>query len=109
MFDKTKALDVFAISEETFDELLKEFIVQADAKTNAIGTALDRNDIEAAARELHSFKGVAGNMRLDDCYHAVIAVELALSNKDCAEAVRMTVVLRSCVNEIRGSIKTQKD
>jgi len=36
MFEKKKALDVFQISEEAYDELLKEFIAQADVKIKAV-------------------------------------------------------------------------
>lgn len=58
MFEKTKALEVFQISEETYDELLKEFVVQADLKIRAVESALENGDTETAAKEIHSFKGV---------------------------------------------------
>lgn len=105
MFDKKKALDVFKISEEVYDALLKEFIVQAEQKISAVASALENNDTETAASEIHSFKGVAGNMRLDDCFKAIIAVESALRSHDCASAKKHLQLLRSCVDEIRGSIK----
>ena len=108
MFEKKKALDVFQISEEAYDELLKEFIVQADAKIIAVASALEHDDTETAAREIHSFKGVAGNMRLDDCYNAVAAVESALRSKDAAAAGKHLACLRSCVDEIRLGIRQER-
>lgn len=104
MFDKKKALAVFKISEEEYDELLNEFIAQAEQKINAVASALDNNDTETAAGETHSFKGVAGNMRLDDCYDAIVAVESALRSHDCASAKQQVLRLRTCVAEIRSSI-----
>jgi HPt (histidine-containing phosphotransfer) domain-containing protein len=106
MFDKTKALDVFKISEEAYDELLKEFIVQAEQKISAVASALECEDTETAAKEIHSFKGVAGNMRLDDCYNAVVAVENALKAKNCAAAEKQLLFLRSCVEELRRGIRS---
>lgn len=108
MFDKTKALDVFKISEEAYDDLLKEFIVQAEQKTGAVASALEKSDMETAAREIHSFKGVAGNMRLDDCYNAVVAVENALRSKDASAAGKHLAALRSCIDEIRLSIRQKR-
>jgi HPt (histidine-containing phosphotransfer) domain-containing protein len=105
MFEKTKALDVFQISVEEYDELLKEFIVQADLKIKAVESALENGDAETVAREIHSFKGVAGNMRLDDCYEAVKAVESALRSNDNASAKKLLLSLRTCVDEIRASIQ----
>jgi HPt (histidine-containing phosphotransfer) domain-containing protein len=104
MFEKKKALDVFRISEEAYDELLKEFIAQADVKIKAVEGALENGDTETAAREIHSFKGVAGNMRLDDCYRAVVAVESALRSNDGVEALKHLLSLRTCVDEIRASV-----
>jgi HPt (histidine-containing phosphotransfer) domain-containing protein len=105
MFDKTKALEVFKISEEVYDELLKEFIVQAGEKISAVSAALEHGDAEKAAREIHSFKGVAGNMRLDDCYNAIVAVESSLRSNDCASAILQLRLLRTCVDELRSCIK----
>jgi|GEM_PF-1335755 Hpt domain. len=108
MFEKKKALDVFQISEEEYDELLKEFIVQADLKIQAVESALENGDTEMAAREIHSFKGVAGNMRLDDCYNAVVAVESALRSNDGESAKKRLLSLRTCVDEIRTCVKSDR-
>ena len=108
MFEKKKALDVFQISEEAYDELLKEFIAQADVKIKVVEGALENGDTETAAREIHSFKGVAGNMRLDDCYRAVVAVESALRSNNGAEAKKQLPSLRTSVDEIRESVTPRK-
>jgi HPt (histidine-containing phosphotransfer) domain-containing protein len=104
MFEKKKALDVFQISEEAYDELLKEFIAQADVKIKAVEGALENGDTETAAREIHSFKGVAGNMRLDDCYQATIAIESAIRSNDKASIEHWFIDLRRWVDEIRLSV-----
>ena len=107
MFDKTKALNVFQITEDEYDELLKEFLGQAEAKIRAAESALKNGDMETAAREMHSLKGVAGNMRLDDCYNAAIAVESALRSNDTASIEHWFSILYRWVNEIRVCLQPE--
>jgi HPt (histidine-containing phosphotransfer) domain-containing protein len=104
MFDKTKALNVFQIAEGEYDELLKEFLVQAGTKIETTESALKNGDIETAAREMHSLKGVAGNMRLDDCYKVVVVLESALRSNDGESAKKCLPSLRTSVDEIRESV-----
>jgi HPt (histidine-containing phosphotransfer) domain-containing protein len=105
MFDKSKALNFFQISEDMYDELLKEFLGQAEEKIGAVESALKNGDTETAAREMHSLKGVAGNMRLDDCYNAAIAVESAVRSNDKASIEHWFLTMHQCVDEIRVSLQ----
>jgi HPt (histidine-containing phosphotransfer) domain-containing protein len=107
MFDKTKALNVFQITEDEYDELLKEFIVQAETKIKTLESALKNGDTDTAAREIHSLKGVAGNLRLDDCYQAAIAIESAIQSNDKASIEHWFIDLRRWIDEICVSL--QKD
>lgn len=104
MIDKSKALNEFRISEAEYDELLREFIVQTDGRLPAIETALDAGDRAGASREIHALKGVAGNMRLDDCYNAAAAFESATKSADAASQRIWLSKLRRFVDEIRLSI-----
>ena len=105
MFDKTKALNVFQITENEYDELLREFVDQAGIKIETAESALKKGDAETVAREIHSLKGVAGNMRLDDCYNAAIAVESAMRSNDKASIDHWFIYLRRSVDEIRVCIQ----
>ena len=67
-------------------------------RNSGVESALEDGDTGTAANGIRSFKGVAGNMRLDDCYNAVVSVESALRAKDCAEALKRLPSMRSCVD-----------
>lgn len=102
--DKTKALDDFRISEELYDEMLEEFAVQADEIMAVIERALNSGNTGEAAEQAHSLKGAAGNMRLDECYNVVRAIELAIRSSSRVQVAKELSKLRDAVGEIRAAI-----
>jgi HPt (histidine-containing phosphotransfer) domain-containing protein len=105
MIDKTSAMNVFQITEEEYDELLSDFIEQANQKIQNIESALKNNDIPVLAREIHAMKGVAGNMRLNDCYETIVSIETALKAGNNALVKSGVSGFRDCIEEIRLSVK----
>jgi HPt (histidine-containing phosphotransfer) domain-containing protein len=106
MIDKKKALDDFQITEKEYDELLVEFVAQADEKIIGIEASLREGNLQEAAQLAHSLKGVSGNMRLDDCYRFSSAIDGALKNIPPLPIDASLSDLKSAVDEVRKSIRS---
>jgi HPt (histidine-containing phosphotransfer) domain-containing protein len=104
MIDKTRALRDFGISEDVLDEMLKEFIVQADGFAADIEKSTHKNDFDAAVRPAHSLKGVSGNLRLDACYKTAVSLEASVKAHDGPACKRALVELRKNIEDIKISI-----
>ena len=104
MIDKTRALRDFGISEAVLDEMLKEFIVQAEGFAGEIENSAQENDFVAPARQAHSLKGVSGNLRLDTCYETAVSLEASVKAHDGPACRRALVELRKNIEDIRTSI-----
>jgi HPt (histidine-containing phosphotransfer) domain-containing protein len=105
MLDKTAALEALQITEEIYDELLVEFLADADEELAALDAALRTTDFPKASSVAHSLKGMAGNLRLDTCYNIALAIESAAKAGDSASVEGDSVALRSAVEEIRHSMR----
>jgi|WetSurMetagenome_2_1015567.scaffolds.fasta_scaffold211004_3 HPt (histidine-containing phosphotransfer) domain-containing protein len=105
MIDKSKAMNDFQITEQIYDELLTDFVVQADERIKAFESAVKNNDRKEAADIAHSLKGVAGNLRLDDCYNIARSIEIALKGNERATLDSEIANLKKAVAEIRTVIK----
>lgn len=105
MLDKSKAMNDFQITEEVYDELLADFVAQAEEKTKDIESTVKRGGIKEAADIAHSLKGVAGNLRLDDCYNIARSIELALKGNTLETIESEVSNLKKAVKEIRAVIK----
>ena len=105
MINKQKALDDFQISEKELDEMLSEFVVQADDTINAIEKKLGEGKVHEAERCAHSLKGVSGNLRLDECFRIATILDDYLKKNESAPAVRILGELKKAVEEVRGSIR----
>jgi two-component system, sensor histidine kinase and response regulator len=105
MLDKSKAMNDFQITEQLYDELLTDFVAQADEKIKAIESAVKKGGMKEAADIAHSLKGVAGNLRLDDCYTIARSIEVALKGKERATVEGEISNLKKAVDEIRAVLK----
>jgi HPt (histidine-containing phosphotransfer) domain-containing protein len=105
MIDKKRALDDFQITEKDFDEMLVEFVTQADETIINLKKELSEGNIETAERFAHSLKGVAGNMRLDNCYRVASDVDAALKLGPPVSIEALLVDLKKAVDEVRSSIR----
>ncbi len=107
MLNKKRALDDFQITEEMYDEMLVEFVQQTKETIVAIEQTMQRGAVQEAERCAHSLKGVAGNLRLDDCYTIAAALDGALK-KDPPEPIDgYLVALKKALDEIRASVKVR--
>ena len=105
MIDKSKALNVFHITEQEYDEMLVEFVAQARAQSSAIGTAIEQGALDKAAVVAHSLKGVSGNLRLDACFNIAKNIEFALKENKTGEIKEILFDLENAIQEIADSIK----
>jgi HPt (histidine-containing phosphotransfer) domain-containing protein len=104
MIDKSIAMRVFQIDERQYDELLEEFVVQADEKIAVIETNVRERNLKEAVAAAHSLKGVAGNLRLDDCYAVAQRIEAALKGNDLAALESIASDFKKAVTEIRAAL-----
>jgi len=54
------------ISEDFYDELVRDFLADALSQVDALEKSLKGGDIESAKGIIHSLKGVSANIRLND-------------------------------------------
>jgi two-component system, sensor histidine kinase and response regulator len=106
MIDKKKALDDFQITEKDYDEMLVEFIAQADDSIIRIEATLREGAIVEAERFAHSLKGVAGNLRLEACYLVASEIDAVLKKGPPVFIDQLLSDLRKTIDEIRASILT---
>jgi HPt (histidine-containing phosphotransfer) domain-containing protein len=104
MIDKSRALQDFGITVDILDEMLKEFVVQAEDNGRVIENLVGGGDFAAAARVAHSLKGVSGNMRLDNCYKTAVALETSVKAGDAFACASHLATLRADIEEIRKSV-----
>jgi HPt (histidine-containing phosphotransfer) domain-containing protein len=105
MIDKQKALDIFHITLEEYDEMLVEFVTQADEKITEIEKLIKEGKGVDAERQTHSLKGVSGNLRLDDCYLAASQIDAALKNEQSISSNPDLTDLKRAIDEIRASVR----
>ena len=105
MIDKKKALDDFQITEKDFDEMLVEFVTQADENIRSMEKALLEGKVQEAERFAHSLKGVAGNMRLDNCFLVATKVDAVLKMGPPVSVETLLGDLKKAVDEVRLSIR----
>ena len=105
MIDKKRALDDFLITETEYDEMLSEFVLQADETARSIERAIGEGKITEAERFAHSLKGVSGNLRLDECCRIATDVDEHLKAGEGASASALLRDLGKAVDEVRRSIR----
>lgn len=102
--DKKKAMHTFGISESDYDELLFEFVEIAGSKLAQLEKMLDSNDFENASACIHSIKGMAGNMQLDDCYSTAVSIELEVNSGKIENVKALLDKIRAHIREISTAI-----
>ncbi len=78
--DYTGAMDRFAGNEALYVRLATKFL--DDQHFEAFENAMANSDFEQAQREVHSLKGVAGNLSFANLYSSACLVNDALRNND---------------------------
>jgi HPt (histidine-containing phosphotransfer) domain-containing protein len=108
MIDKSKAMRDYQLTEEQYDEMLVEFVAQADAAAASLASAVPAGRVKEAADAAHSLKGVAGNLRLDDCCVIARNIEIALKGNAPGTVEAEITNLKKAVEEVRTVIKKAK-
>jgi HPt (histidine-containing phosphotransfer) domain-containing protein len=107
MINKQKALDDFQITEKEYDELLGEFIIQADDKIVGIRQCISTGNMVEAEYHAHSLKGVAGNLRLETCYRITSLIDDVLKKNHSVGIDDLLLELVKSIDEVRSSITAQ--
>ena len=107
--DKSKALADFNISEQEYDELLSEFVEQAEKHIIMIEKAMTAGAMNDASEHAHSLKGMAGNMRLDTCFDIARDIESNLKKGVTEYLDRRIADLKIAVAVIRDSIQLTRE
>jgi two-component system sensor histidine kinase/response regulator len=81
-------------NSEVYLRLLREFPAAQAGELGAIGQALFAKDLEGAQPLIHTLKGLAGNLSINDLFKASVALEMALPAADWAENSRLFELLR---------------
>ncbi len=81
-----------------FERLALKFL--DDRHVEALQRALEKGDVQAAYREAHGLKGVAGNLSFAELYRVSSALSDALAVGDLASAVRMAPLLVQAHKEV---------
>jgi HPt (histidine-containing phosphotransfer) domain-containing protein len=105
MIDKKQALDDFQITEEMYDEMLVEFVAQAEEKVCFIEEELQKKNTKEAEQHTHSLKGVAGNLRLNRCFMIASAIDKVLKSDSSPSLAAEILDLKNAIDEVRNSIK----
>ena len=87
------------LSEDIYDELLKEHLEQTGVRCQEIDAALVAEDIDQAGHIAHSIKGASGNLRLHELYDKAKAVEQSAKNKEDVDSIRLKLDLLHRVTE----------
>ncbi len=69
------------ISENVYDELVNEIILQIKGQIPELKGLLNRNDFDSMAKIAHSIKGSSGNLRFTKMQEAAKALEFAVKEK----------------------------
>jgi HPt (histidine-containing phosphotransfer) domain-containing protein len=105
MVDKKQALEDFQITEDMYDEMLVEFVTQAEEKIRRIVEELEKGNSEEAEQHAHSLKGVAGNLRLTRCFEIASAIDKVLKVDPKPSLGPEIQDLKNAVTEVRESIR----
>jgi HPt (histidine-containing phosphotransfer) domain-containing protein len=107
MLDKSAALEVFKVTEDVLDGIIREFLVLAAKDLGAIRDGLESQAWTDVGHRVHSFKGMAGNLRLDLCHRRAMELEKALASEDPSGLSTALLRLEEAVEEVREAMGGQ--
>jgi two-component system, sensor histidine kinase and response regulator len=105
MFDKKEAIKEYGITEEFYDGLLKEFLIQARNNLPILENSITAGDYKEAQSIIHSLKGAAGNLRVTSAYHIAITLENAVRTNKVQEINDNTFKLKTYIDELCLELK----
>ena len=90
------------LPEEMYDEIVLDFITQANEEIISMKEALNNNDFDSVSKIAHSIKGSSGNLRIYDVQLISRSIETeakVMKNKDSLE--QQIIFLEQSVDRIK--------
>lgn len=101
--DKQKALDELGITEDFYNELISDFIVQAARAVKNLDGAREKGDFGELAGIAHLIKGSAGNLRIEEIYLICKELELCCKEGKDKEVIEQGVCrLKAAIEEFKN-------
>lgn len=82
VIDKTQALERLAGNEALLNMLINKFITGNQTTSDSITQTINQGDLEAASHIVHSVKGAAGNLSMNDLFISAKALEISLKQDE---------------------------
>jgi CheY-like chemotaxis protein/HPt (histidine-containing phosphotransfer) domain-containing protein len=101
--DVESALKRLNGNRSLLENLLKEFSRDYQDSVEEIKEALDRRDISAAQRLVHTMKGAAGNLGATDLYEAADTLESAMETKAPVMLVDELIGFEGAFTQVQGA------
>lgn len=103
--DKKKAMAELGIDEDTFNELLKEFIEPLEEEIKNLQDVIDSGNCDEIAKAAHGIKGMVGNMRIVSMEDAAKTIEqLAKTRQDTQAMLEKIQDLKTGLEELRNEV-----
>lgn len=103
--DKTPALEALQVTEAELDELLREFVELSHAELAAICEGLEAGRLAGLDRWAHSIRGMAANLRLDQCRSRAHRLESTLLGLDAPGARAAIQALEQSLQEVSDAAR----
>jgi HPt (histidine-containing phosphotransfer) domain-containing protein len=82
IFDAQFAINQFSGNESLLVQILEKFIQQYQSFDTLISEQLQQEDLQTAKQQLHTLKGVSGNLGMKALYQACKDLEDSLANQE---------------------------
>ena len=86
---------ISGLSEEDVREIFTDFLEVSRELFAKITFALKENNLESVEKELHTYKGTSGNLRLEEVFEKTKALEEAVKDRDVELAGKIFEELRA--------------
>ncbi len=97
MFDKSEAIELFCITEQEYDEMLREYVAQTRTEIATIERAIVQKDFKTAAEIVHSVKGISGNLRVQPAFEYSKSIENEIKSEASAFALKHLCILKDFI------------
>jgi HPt (histidine-containing phosphotransfer) domain-containing protein len=99
------SLDALGIPAELYDELVRDFVPEADESLAELLKALEGGDLETARHAAHKIRGGAGNLRIEEIQLPAGEIEDACEDAGNIDAIRKNAdLLAGAVADLKGLV-----
>ncbi|MCU4677423.1 Hpt domain-containing protein [Catenovulum sp. 2E275] len=86
VIDRDQALERLAGNEALLDMLIKKFITDNQSAADKLNELIADNDLEEAGRFVHSIKGAAGNLSMNQLFLSAKNLENSIKQQNQIDA-----------------------